>query len=155
MDPLLHSPYRKYFQGSSNKPPHFWVPWCWWTRQPVSQLGARGQPGAPASPSHLPSPLPTPIFPTLPFPPKKFAGSMKSVSFSFTQENQNKRWKMQHLFCLLISLAPLELFGLILILLNRGLSHRETLMGGKGIKLLLMLKKQTKSKRCSWLRPVL
>lgn len=48
----------------------------------------------------------------------------------------------------------IKVFGLILILLNRGLNHRETLtlMGSKGIKLLL--NNQTKSNRCSWFRPV-
>lgn len=113
-------------------------------RQSAWGQGPAGSSSQPLSPAFSSSP---PIFPTLPFPPKKFAGSMKSVSFSFTQENQNKRWKMQHLFCLFISLAPVELFGLILILLSRGLSHRETLMGGKGIKLLLILKKNKQKVR--------
>lgn len=127
MGPLLHNQCRKRFWGSSKKSPN-----CCIICAPlvlVDEASAQGC--GPARPSPLTPP--SPVFPTLPFPPDRFGDSRKSMDFSSTQKHQKKNWKMQHLFYSRISLASLELFGLIQILLNRGLRHREspTLMGGK------------------------
>lgn len=162
MDPPLHSPCRKYSQGSSNKMPNcciIWPPWCWWTRsEPGSRLGAAGQPRAPASPSPLPPPLPAPTFPT---PPSRGACRQREgcglllssplLLFFSGKELEDATPPLRTRF-------PCS-FGVIWA--NSDLDKQKlTLMGGgegvkEGKKLLLALKQPKKSNRCPWFRPVL
>lgn len=104
-------------------------------KQPGSGLGVMDHPSQP-----LPQPA---MSPALPIPPEKSAGTMSRMGFSSSQENQ-KHWKMP--------LLPMHLPGILGVicsyLLNGfKLQRRSDIDGGKEIKLLIMLKTASTTKK--------
>lgn len=106
----------------------------------AARLGVMDHPSQPLPLLSLPQPA---MSPALPIPPEKSAGTTSRMGFSSSQENQNN-WKMP--------LLPMHLPGILEVicsyLLNGfKLQRRSDIDGGKEIKLLIMLKKASTTKK--------